>query len=83
MPRPIRRVRAPQEKADAYRWPPQIVREQCWLNEALTGCQWSTEGLLTVPEEEDTRDDQVTDSDLQAILDGPPLPLFPTPNSPH
>jgi hypothetical protein len=47
----------------------EVVREQCWLNEILLGCQWSTEGPRS--ENEDTVDDSiVTEDDLQAVLSG-------------
>lgn len=46
----------------------QIVREQCWLNETLLACQWTTE---VAKSEEDVPDtSQVTEDDLQAVLSG-------------
>ncbi|KAG6862328.1 hypothetical protein C0995_016026 [Termitomyces sp. Mi166 len=47
----------------------EVVREQCWLNEILSGCQWSAEGLRSsidkLPNEK-----EATEEELQAILDG-------------
>ncbi|KAG6811992.1 hypothetical protein H0H92_004957 [Tricholoma furcatifolium] len=47
----------------------EVVREQCWLNETLSGCQWSPEGLRssvdTLPKEA-----PATEEELQAVLDG-------------
>lgn len=50
----------------------QVVREQCWMNGILMGCQWMPEGF------EDDRDvlpeeTAATEEELQAVLDG----LFP------
>lgn len=46
-----------------------VVREQCWLNEILSGCVWTAEGLKSstdmLPDEKET-----TEEELQAILDG-------------
>jgi len=44
----------------------EVVREQCWLNKTLRGCNWVTEGLTTKKEEVD--ESSVTDADLQAAL---------------
>ncbi|KAI1784243.1 hypothetical protein LXA43DRAFT_1101647 [Ganoderma leucocontextum] len=69
----------------------EIVREQCWLNEIITSCQWIPEGLNVNPNpipntHEDTT---VTDDDLQAVLKGSVQPRsipvnvhIPTPLSP-
>ncbi|KAG6888002.1 hypothetical protein C0992_009955 [Termitomyces sp. T32_za158] len=47
----------------------EVVREQCWLNEILSGCVWTAEGLKSctdkLPDEQET-----TEGELQAILDG-------------
>ncbi|KAG5649445.1 hypothetical protein H0H81_003852 [Sphagnurus paluster] len=47
----------------------EVVREQCWLNEILAGCQWKAEGLKTslgeLPQE-----NPATEEELQAILNG-------------
>ncbi|KAF8813664.1 hypothetical protein BYT27DRAFT_6350544 [Phlegmacium glaucopus] len=48
----------------------EVVREQCWLNEILLGCTWTTEGSQQ-PEEENIQDESIpTEADLQAILSG-------------
>ncbi|THH20790.1 hypothetical protein EW146_g649 [Bondarzewia mesenterica] len=52
----------------------EIVREQCWLNEILLGYEWSTEGLLTVSQE-NVNTEPPTENELQAILDGTFAPL--------
>lgn len=46
----------------------QIVREQCWLNETLLICDWTTEGSNAEEEMPDTV--QATEKDLQAVLSG-------------
>ncbi len=46
----------------------QIVREQCWLNETLLICDWTTEGSRVEEEMVDTV--QATEQDLQAVLSG-------------
>ncbi|KAI0648314.1 hypothetical protein C8Q79DRAFT_905736 [Trametes meyenii] len=49
----------------------EIVREQCWLNETLSGCHWVPEGLNANPVSEDAAEDMaVTEDDLQAVLKG-------------
>lgn len=50
----------------------QIVREQCWLNEILTSCQWVPEGLNLnpAPAPDAPEDTMATDEDLQAVLKG-------------
>ncbi|KAI8999049.1 hypothetical protein BD414DRAFT_512589 [Trametes punicea] len=48
----------------------EIVREQCWLNETLSGCQWLPEGLNANAAAEDPEDTTVTEDDLQAVLKG-------------
>ena len=50
----------------------QIVREQCWLNEILTGFQWSPEGPAS--HSNPAEPEQVTEEELQAILSGEILP---------
>ncbi|KAI0044331.1 hypothetical protein FA95DRAFT_1497228 [Auriscalpium vulgare] len=52
----------------------EIVREQCWLNEILTGCDWTPEGLL---EETVDESQEATEDELQAILNGtyPPIKM--------
>ena len=47
----------------------QIVREQCWLNETLLGCNWVSETLK--PNEEGLPDDvPASEEGLQAVLTG-------------
>jgi len=46
-----------------------VVREQCWLNEILNGCHWTTEGL-TMDADELPKESEATEEELQAILDG-------------
>ncbi|KAI0781385.1 hypothetical protein BD413DRAFT_464197 [Trametes elegans] len=48
----------------------EIVREQCWLNEALRSCPWIPEGLGLDLTNESPDDATVTDEDLQAVLKG-------------
>ncbi|PIL30569.1 hypothetical protein GSI_07269 [Ganoderma sinense ZZ0214-1] len=50
----------------------EIVREQCWLNEILTSCQWVPEGLGVNPARVPyaSENTTVTDDDLQAVLKG-------------
>ncbi len=51
----------------------QIVREQCWLNEVLLGCDWTPEGLKStndVPPD----DTEATEADLEAVLSGTIIP---------
>ncbi|EEB96149.1 hypothetical protein MPER_04765, partial [Moniliophthora perniciosa FA553] len=47
----------------------EVVREQCWLNEALLSCQWSPEGLK-LNSDEPPQDAEVTEETLQAVLNG-------------
>ncbi|KAG5646798.1 hypothetical protein DXG03_002175 [Asterophora parasitica] len=46
-----------------------VVREQCWLNEILSGCQWFAEGL-TNTKDELPDEKPATEEELQAVLDG-------------
>lgn len=50
----------------------QIVREQCWLNENLLGCDWQPEDTSSFAEESPADEVVVEDSEaeLQAILSG-------------
>ncbi|TRM69767.1 hypothetical protein BD626DRAFT_475209 [Schizophyllum amplum] len=54
----------------------EIVREQCWLNEMLTVCQWQPEGIESKPSGEvapaslPMEDEEVTEDDLTALLTG-------------
>jgi len=47
----------------------QVVREQCWLNEILLGCQWTTEGI-TNSEDLPADETDATEDELQAVLTG-------------
>ncbi|KAI0789099.1 hypothetical protein C8Q75DRAFT_718813 [Abortiporus biennis] len=61
----------------------EIVREQCWLNEMLTGLEWTPDSIsggvmsesngMSVPMDED--DEEVTDAELQAVLIGEVQPI--------
>lgn len=47
----------------------EVVREQCWLNELLTSCDWTTDKLLdNTPEV--TTGIESTEDELQTILAG-------------
>ncbi|KAG6820520.1 hypothetical protein H0H93_015993 [Arthromyces matolae] len=48
----------------------EVVREQCWLNEILCGCQWYPEDLDRFMEEELPAETEATEAQLQAVLDG-------------
>ncbi|RPD73523.1 hypothetical protein L226DRAFT_101651 [Lentinus tigrinus ALCF2SS1-7] len=48
----------------------EIVREQCWLNEILTSCEWVPEGPNTTVLSDEADDTSVTEDDLQAVLKG-------------
>jgi len=48
----------------------EIVREQCWLNETISGYQWIPEGLISGQQDEETDDTEATEDDLQAVLKG-------------
>ncbi|KAG6866629.1 hypothetical protein C0991_000739 [Blastosporella zonata] len=47
----------------------EVVREQCWLNEILSGCQWTAEGFGTSTNEQLNEAD-ATEEELKAVLDG-------------
>ncbi|KAJ3749186.1 hypothetical protein DFH05DRAFT_1475820 [Lentinula detonsa] len=51
----------------------EVVREQCWLNEILSGCEWNPEGLQLSHEQNDEQDN-VTEADLDAVLSGSVTP---------
>lgn len=53
----------------------QIIREQCWLNEILSGCQWVPEGMEAPPPTTEPEDISVTEDELQAVLKGLSLSL--------
>ena len=44
----------------------QVVRDQCWLNEILLGCQWSIATL----EETEPVEGEATEEELEAALSG-------------
>lgn len=49
------------------------MREQCWVNEILLGCDWTTDGLKSdadVPAD----DTEATEADLEAVLNGTNIP---------
>ena len=48
---------------------PKVVREQCWLNETLLECDWTTDSVIIEADELPT-DDDGTEADLEAILSG-------------
>jgi hypothetical protein len=49
----------------------QIVREQCWLNEILSGCRWEPEGFSQSNSQVVVDDmGQASEGELQAILNG-------------
>jgi len=50
----------------------EVVREQCWLNEVLLGCQWTAEGSKVEKELPD--ETEATEEDLQALLLGNFIP---------
>ncbi|THH00798.1 hypothetical protein EW026_g1786 [Hermanssonia centrifuga] len=48
----------------------EVVREQCWLNEILSACHWTPEGLKPEEHEASDEDERVTDAELEAVLHG-------------
>ncbi|KAJ7188498.1 hypothetical protein C8R46DRAFT_1157516 [Mycena filopes] len=48
----------------------EVVREQCWLNEILLGCQWTTEGITMQGEDLPADETDATEDELQAVLTG-------------
>ncbi|KAF7321439.1 hypothetical protein MKEN_00664400 [Mycena kentingensis (nom. inval.)] len=52
----------------------EVVREQCWLNEILLGCHWSTEGIAKDAEDVPADDTEATEEQLAAILNGTTVP---------
>jgi len=48
----------------------EVVREQCWLNEILLGCNWTTEDSQQAGEGNIQDDSVPTEEDLQAVLSG-------------
>ncbi|KAG6920101.1 hypothetical protein DXG01_010169 [Tephrocybe rancida] len=47
----------------------EVVREQCWLNEILSGCHWTAEDLRTNVDEL-SKETEATEDELQAVLNG-------------
>ncbi|KAJ6603126.1 hypothetical protein B0H10DRAFT_648335 [Mycena sp. CBHHK59/15] len=52
----------------------EVVREQCWLNEILLSCHWTTEGILAEADELPTAESEATEGELQAVLSGTMIP---------
>lgn len=48
----------------------QVVREQCWLNELLLSCQWTTDVVEPGTRKTPPEKSEVTDADLDALLSG-------------
>lgn len=48
----------------------EVVRDQCWLNALLLGCQWDTESL----DDADDMESEATEQELMAILSGVTTP---------
>ncbi|KAJ4468289.1 hypothetical protein J3R30DRAFT_1695143 [Lentinula aciculospora] len=48
----------------------EVVREQCWINEILSGCEWHPEGLHLSQEQYEEQESEVTEADLNAVLSG-------------
>ncbi|KAJ7690619.1 hypothetical protein B0H17DRAFT_935787 [Mycena rosella] len=47
----------------------EVVREQCWLNEILLGCHWTTEGI-TDADDLPVDESDATEDELNAVLNG-------------
>ncbi|KAJ7128904.1 hypothetical protein C8R43DRAFT_683610 [Mycena crocata] len=52
----------------------EVVREQCWLNEILLGCHWTTEGITMDADELPVDNSDATEDELQAVLSGSMIP---------
>ncbi|KAJ6558539.1 hypothetical protein DFH09DRAFT_1037086 [Mycena vulgaris] len=46
----------------------EVVREQCWLNEILLGCHWTTEGITVGADDLPVDESDATEDELQAVL---------------
>ncbi|KAJ7755727.1 hypothetical protein DFH07DRAFT_743050 [Mycena maculata] len=46
----------------------EVVREQCWLNEILLGCHWTTEGITMDADDLPVDESDATEEELQAVL---------------
>ncbi|KAJ7124939.1 hypothetical protein C8R44DRAFT_668822 [Mycena epipterygia] len=52
----------------------EVVREQCWLNEILLGCHWTTEGITMDADDLPMDESDATENELQAVLSGSLIP---------
>lgn len=52
----------------------EVVREQCWLNEILLGCHWTTEGITLEADNLPVDDTEATEDELNAVLSGSLIP---------
>ncbi|KAJ7647522.1 hypothetical protein FB45DRAFT_893657 [Roridomyces roridus] len=52
----------------------EVVREQCWLNEILLGCHWTTEGITMDADDLPVDESDATEEELQAVLSGTVIP---------
>ncbi|KAF7362076.1 hypothetical protein MVEN_00553200 [Mycena venus] len=52
----------------------EVVREQCWLNEILLGCHWTTEGITKDADDVPVDETGATEDELQAVLTGSMTP---------
>ncbi|KAF7315270.1 hypothetical protein MIND_00041400 [Mycena indigotica] len=48
----------------------EVVREQCWLNEILLGCHWSTEGIANDDDDVPVDESDATEEQLLSVLNG-------------
>ncbi|KAJ3519988.1 hypothetical protein NM688_g9223 [Phlebia brevispora] len=48
----------------------EVVREQCWLNEILCSTEWIPDELREVAQSDNTDEDEATEQELQAVLEG-------------
>ncbi|KAJ7668419.1 hypothetical protein DFH06DRAFT_1181631 [Mycena polygramma] len=52
----------------------EVVRDQCWLNEILLGCQWTTEGITMGADDVPMDETDATEDELNAVLTGSTVP---------
>ncbi|KAJ7497097.1 hypothetical protein FB451DRAFT_1210047 [Mycena latifolia] len=52
----------------------EVVREQCWLNEILLGCHWTTEGITMDADDLPMDESDATENELNAVLNGTMIP---------
>lgn len=61
-------------RLDSHYSSDQVVREQCWLNETIKGCDWISEDpdsvLPTDPKDAMEISEDATEAELQAVLGG-------------